>query len=446
MKKQTLIFIPIPAAGHHASMVEMATRLLHHNPSFSATILLIPFHEFPLPSSSTPNPNLSFHELPHIEPPQPNPNETPATFFSILVQLYKPHVKEAISALSGDVLVIDFFATTLIDVADELGILTYIYFTSNAAMLALMLHLPALDEEIHQDFEELKEVLIQVPGLPLIPPRSFPVSIASKKKQSYAWYLYHGKRFLEARGIIVNTFLELEHMTLRSLSKRITNIYSVGPILSMVKREDSHRHECMKWLDEQPEKSVVFLCFGSRGRVGEEQVREMAEGIERSGKRFLWVMKGLEGMLPEGFEERNREKGVVWKESSVPQVEVLSHRAVGGFVSHCGWNSVMESLWFGVPMMTWPLDAEQHMNAWLMVKEWEVGVELRVERGGGVVKKEEVENGIRGLMEERRVRVRVMDMKSVCRRAISDGGSSFVSFEGLVEDILLAKPRVGGGE
>ncbi|KAH7675547.1 UDP-glucuronosyl/UDP-glucosyltransferase protein [Dioscorea alata] len=438
MEKQTLIFIPIPAAGHHASMVELATRLLHHNPSFSATILLIPFHEFPLPSLSTSNPNnLSFYELPHLDPPQPNPNETPATFVSLLVQLYKPQVKEAISALSGDVLVIDFFATTLIDVADEIGIPTYIYFTSNAAMLAVMIHLSILDEEIHQDFEELEEDLIQVPGLPLISPRSLPVSISSKKKQSYAWYLYHGRRFLEARGIIVNTFIELEHMTLRSLSKRITNIYSIGPILSMQKRENC-RHECMKWLDEQPEKSVVFLCFGSRGRFGEEQVKEMAGGIERSGKRFLWVMKGLEGMLPEGFEERNREKGVVWKEN-VPQVEVLSHRAVGGFVTHCGWNSILESLWFGVPMMTWPLYAEQHMNAWLMVKEWGVGVELKVERGGGVVKKEEIENGVRCLMEESNVRVRVMEMMSVCRRAVNDGGSSFASFEGLVKDMLLVK-------
>lgn len=137
----------------------------------------------------------------------------------------------------------------------------------------------------------------------------------------------------------------------------------------------------MKWLDNQPESFVVFLCFGSLGSLSGPQLEELALGIERAGFRFLWSCReppktklvppseyaNFDEALPNGFLERTAGMGLVcgW----VPKVTILAHQAVGGFVSHCGWNSILAGLWHGVPIATWPVYAEQHMYAFEMVNE-----------------------------------------------------------------------------
>ena len=135
--------------------------------------------------------------------------------------------------------------------------------------------------------------------------------------------------------------------------------------------------------------------------------------------------------LPEGFLERTAHRGKIigW----APQVAVLAHQAIGGFVSHCGWNSTLESLWFGVPMATWPLYAEQQLNAFALVKELGLAVDIRMDyrrdwrtkQANGVVTAEEVENGVKKLMsvdEEKREKVR--EMSDDGRKALQIGGSS----------------------
>ncbi|KAL3633839.1 hypothetical protein CASFOL_022601 [Castilleja foliolosa] len=154
-------------------------------------------------------------------------------------------------------------------------------------------------------------------------------------------------------------------MKFQSGDEKSPPVYSVGPILHVDNGDEQNQKydEIMKWLDEQPDSSVVFLCFGSQGCFDEVQVKEIAMALEKSGNRFLWSLRKPTGenrletpgeyenpseILPEGYIERTLSIGKVigW----APQVAVLSHRAVGGFVSHCGWNSTLESLWCGVPM------------------------------------------------------------------------------------------------
>ncbi|XVF71102.1 hypothetical protein PTKIN_Ptkin12aG0008200 [Pterospermum kingtungense] len=181
----------------------------------------------------------------------------------------------------------------------------------------------------------------------------------------------------------------------------------------------------MEWLDKQPPSSVVFLCFGSNGSFGVDQVKEIARALEQGGHRFLWSLRrapdatngttaspidydNVEEVLPEGFLDRTAEIGKIigW----APQVTILGHPSIGGFVSHCGWNSTLESIWFGVPIATWPLFAEQQMNAFELVTELELAVEIKMdykrERLGNeeieIVKAEKIERGIRCLMEQDR--------------------------------------------
>lgn len=136
----------------------------------------------------------------------------------------------------------------------------------------------------------------------------------------------------------------------------------------------------------------------------------------------------LEEILPERFFNRTAKIGLVcgW----VPQVTILAHQAIGGFISHCGWNSILESLWFGVPKATWPVYAGQQMNAFQLVKEFGLAVEIRLDyrEGSDLVLAEELEKGLQLLMDgDDEVRKKVKDMKEKSRTPMMENGSSYKS-------------------
>uniref|UniRef100_A0A2N9IEG8 Uncharacterized protein n=1 Tax=Fagus sylvatica TaxID=28930 RepID=A0A2N9IEG8_FAGSY len=120
------------------------------------------------------------------------------------------------------------------------------------------------------------------------------------------------------------------------------------------------------------------------------------------------------------------------------QVEVLAHKAIGGFVSHCGWNSILESLWHGVPIVTWPIYAEQQLNAFRMVRELGLAVEMRLDyrKGADLVLADEIERAVRGVMDGIEVRKKVKEMGEMARKAVMEGGSSFISIGQLIEDMI----------
>ncbi|KAJ0466253.1 putative isoflavone 7-O-glucosyltransferase [Helianthus annuus] len=173
-----------------------------------------------------------------------------------------------------------------------------------------------------------------------------------------------------------------------------------------------------------------------------EQLKEIAVGLERSGQRFLWVVRNpplesssgakefeLDDILPEGFLTRTKDKGLVVK-NWAPQPAILGHESVGGFVSHCGWNSSLEAVVSGVPMVAWPLYAEQQMNRVYLVEEIKVALWLRMS-ADGFVGAEAVEETVRKLMEGeegRAVREQILEMSGGAKAAVEDGGSSRLDF------------------
>ncbi|KAF2293808.1 hypothetical protein GH714_004961 [Hevea brasiliensis] len=409
MEKAQLVFVLSPAMGHLVSAVEVARLLLNRHDLLSITVLVLNhssvnsgvrnYVESQRASSSTKSNSLRFIDLPK--------DEHESFSFSSLAERQKPHVKEAVlkitqseSSIDSPQLagfVIDMFYTPMIDVANEFGVPSYIFFTSSAASLGFMLYVQKIHDEEKFDPAEFKDSDSELPVPSLVnplPARVMPSPMLSRKQLP---------------------LLEMQE----------------GPILDVRSDGRSNHQEIMQWLDDQPPSSVVFLCFGSMGSFGEDQVKEIACALEHSGYRFLWSLRrppppGLlvspsdyedpQEVLPEGFLDRTTKIGMVmgW----APQVAVLAHPAIGGFVSHCGWNSVLESIWFGVPIATWPIYAEQQFNAFEMVIELGLAVEIKMDYrndSGIIVNCDEIERGIKCLMEhdsEKRKKVKEMSEKS----------------------------------
>jgi hypothetical protein len=458
---EAIVLYPTPAIGHLISMVELAKLILTHNPSLTVHILIAPQ---PYNAGSTApyiaavsatTPSITFHNLPNVElPPTSSPNHETLTFE--LLRLNNPNLHQSLLSISKGyaihALIMDFFCSHALSVATNLNIPGYYFFTSGACCLAYFLYLSTLHRSTTKSFKDL-DTYLDIPGLPLMPSSDSPKPVLDRDDEAYKCFLDCSFSMAKSAGIIVNTFESLEPRVIKAISDGLCvrdgptpPIFCVGPLIaSSNKRDDpATPASCLRWLDLQPSRSVVFLCFGSLVLFSMEQLKEIAIGLERSGLRFLWVVRNpptqdhslavkaqpepdLDLLLPGGFLERTKERGLVVK-SWAPQVAVLNHESVGGFVTHCGWNSVLEAVCAGVPMVAWPLYAEQRLNRVILVEEIGIALPMK-ESESGFVSTAEVEKQVRELMEPesdegRSIRERILSMKNEAKAALCEGGSS----------------------
>ncbi|PWA79737.1 UDP-glycosyltransferase 71E1 [Artemisia annua] len=471
MKTSELVFIPSPGVSHLTPTVELAKLLLARDDRLSVTIIIMKLllgdkHDTGTPVSTD---RLRYIEIPCDESTMALIN--PETFLTAFVEHNKTHVRNIVreNIIESDsvrlaAFVLDMFCMGMADVANEFGVPSYNYFTCGACMLGLMFDLQAKRDEEGHDVTELKDsgLELSIPSfVNPVPAKVLPEPVLDKKGGS-KMFLDLANRFRETKGVIINTFQELESQGveyLLSSSANIPPVFPVGPILNLSKaKNDSKTEEIMTWLNNQPESSVVFLCFGSMGSFSEKQVKEIAIALERSRHRFLWSLRrpqpegsmeqpkeyeNYEEVLPKGFIERTSSVGKVigW----APQTAVLSHPSVGGFVSHCGWNSTLESIWCGVPIAAWPLYAEQQTNAFQLVVELGIAAEIRIDyrsdMGRGIynmtVAAEEIEDGIRRLMNDHEMRNKMKEMKEKSRSAVLEGGSSYASIGNFIDHLNI---------
>lgn len=391
------------------------------------------------------NPSLSFHSLPRATLPSDVRVGSDEDKIVGRARASIPNLRDFLRSTTPSpvALVIDSFCGGALDVGAELGIPTYFFLTTCTASLAFSLHKPVIHDQTTLSFQDLAGAFVHAPGVPPIPVDHLPAFLLDPDSLSTKFFLELPERLCNSQGLIVNSCRSLEPRATDAIvsglctyrGRQTPPLYCIGPLIKP-EETGTERHECLAWLDGQPKARVVFLCFGSLGRFSAEQIKQMAAGLETSGQRFLWVVRrppgdehqpadDLDALFPTGFLHRTKERGLVVM-SWAPQREVLAHGAVGGFVTHCGWNSVLEAVMAGVPMLAWPLYAEQRMNKVFLVEEMQLAVAMEG-YGKEMVDAQEVAAKVRWLIESdggRELRQRTLAAMRLAKEALDDGGES----------------------
>lgn len=262
------------------------------------------------------------------------------------------------------------------------------------------------------------------------------------------------KRYHKYRsGVLFDTCRAIEGPFLDVLAKVNAKQWAIGPFnpVEICKKSTEQRHSCLEWLDNQAPDSVIYVSFGTTTTLTNEQIHSLAVGLENSGHKFVWVLRDAdkgdiftgnsrECQLPKGYEERIRIKGqgMILRDWA-PQLDILGHVSTGGFMSHCGWNSCMESMTMGVPMATWPMHSDQPHNALLVTKVLKIGVVVKdwacSKSSDELVESLTIEKAIKELMASKEIRRRAVQLGTSVKRSVAEGGDSRREFDDFITHI-----------
>ena len=278
------------------------------------------------------------------------------------------------------------------------------------------------------------------------------IRVADRKDPILEFVIEVGDSFHKASAIIFNTCDELENDVMNALYSVFPALYTIGPLPSLL-NQIPHNHlaslgsnlwkedtKCLEWLESKEPESVVYVSFGSITVMTPEQLLEFAWGLANSKKPFLWIIRpdlviGGSFIMSSEFEKEISNRGLI--ASWCPQEQVLDHPSIGGFLTHCGWNSTVESVLAGVPMLCWPFFGDQPINCRYICNIWENGIEIDTN-----VKREEIEKLINELMvgdKGKKMRQNAIELKKKAEENTSIGGCSYMNLDKVITEVLLKK-------
>ncbi|KAJ3695275.1 hypothetical protein LUZ60_000652 [Juncus effusus] len=472
-----IVFFPFLAPGHLLPLAHVARLFALHGTK--CTILTTPINEIAIrpivdQTNKTISVTKSSHHLipitislipfPSLEVGLPVGSESAAQITSFEMQekfieglflLEKPF-KQAMENICPDVIVSDSFFPWSVDVAVRLGIPRLVF--KGEGLLARCtgeMFLRCVNS-LRTDVD-----IVDIPGLPHR--MTFLRMQMMDHHDKLVFALLRGNNDADERsyGEIINSFFDLESDYVVHWQTVIgRRAWLLGPVTlfydELVKKtfikEDisisSHEKEFIDWLDGKHSRSVLYVSFGTLSQLSMAQLREIALGIEASDKSFIMVAK--DDFLPKELEEMTKggKIGMVIR-GWAPQTLILNHEAVGGFVTHCGWNSTIEAVAAGVPMITWPLFSDQFYNEKLIVEVLRVGVAVGVKDYGPnlglkqLVQAETISSVVKRAMgddeEGEGIRQRMKGLKEKAKKAVQEGGSSYIDLEKLIEELMCKR-------
>nr|XP_015890281.2 soyasapogenol B glucuronide galactosyltransferase-like isoform X2 [Ziziphus jujuba var. spinosa] len=456
-----IFFFPLPTPGHMIPMVEEARVFAKHG----VDVTIIRIHTFPFPSAEVGLPDgiENFNNITSME-------MTRALAHAL--QLLRKPIEQLFHDMRPDCIVTDTFYPWTLDVANKLGIPRLGF--RGSSYISLCAEYCIKKYETHKSTES---DVVLIPGLPH--------NVEMMISKIPDWMITtkdftHRMDFLrdceqKSYGMLMNSFHDLENDFEDHFNSMGYKAWSIGPVSLWVNKDATHKadryninsgidgaqgHEVIDWLNSKENNSVLYVGFGSLTKLPATQIDEIAHGLEASGHPFIWVVRKKDNVeygeaFQEGFEERMKEiKRDYIIRGWAPQVLILDHPAIGGLVTHCGWNSVLEGVNAGLPMITWPMFAEQFYNEKLLIDVLRIGVAVGVkewrewgEEGTAVVSRAQVEKAVRLLMgegeEAAELRKRVRKLRDGAKKAVEIGGSSYNSLMALIDELKSLKINKG---
>ncbi|XP_042485389.1 7-deoxyloganetin glucosyltransferase-like [Macadamia integrifolia] len=472
-KKFHAVCIPAPAQGHINPMLKVA-KLLHHR-GFHITFVNTEFIYKRILKSRGPDsvkglPDFQFETIPDGLPPSDIDanQDVPALFQSTSTTCLVPF-RKLLSKLNttADIppvscIVSDGIMSFTLEAAEVIGVPEVLFWPTSACSFLGCMHYPHLMERGLTPLKDssylingyLDTPIDWIPGMKDIRLRDITSFVRTTDPNDIMLNFIKDEavRAKKAAAVILNTFDALEHNALKALSVMLPRVYSIGPLqllLNQIQDDGSksigfmnlwrEEPECLNWLNLKEPGSVLYVNFGSVTVITPQQLVEFAWGLANSEQNFLWIIRpglveGDSAVLPSEFVTRTKERGIL--ASWCPQEEVLNHPAVGCFLTHSGWNSTLESICGGVPVLCWPFFADQLTICRYSCVHWGIGDEINND-----VKREDVEVNVREMMVGERgkvMKMKAMEWKKRAEEAIAPGGSSNVHFDEVVNQVLLA--------
>ncbi|KAJ9684459.1 hypothetical protein PVL29_016765 [Vitis rotundifolia] len=355
-------------------------------------------------------------------------------------------------------IIADGLMSFAIDVANEVGLPVIIFRTISACSFWAYFSLPQLIEAGEVPFRggDMDRLVASVPGMEgFLRRRDLPSCCRVKDVDDPDLQnpMKNTRQTHRAHAQVINTFDDLEGPILSQIRNHCPRTYTIGPLHALLKSKLATEtstsqssssfweedRSCIPWLDRQPSKSVIYVSFGSLAIITKEELREFWHGLVNSGSRFLWVIrpdalvgKDEERQTPAELLGGTKDRGYVvgW----APQEEVLKHPAVGGFLTHSGWNSTLESIVEGLPMICWPYFADQQVNSRFVSHVWKLGMDMK-----DSCDRVTVEKMVRDLMKEKRDEfMNAADtLATLAKKCVGEGGSSSCNLNSFIEDIRM---------
>lgn len=438
------LILPYPAQGHMNPMIQFSKRLIEKG----VKITLITVTSF---WKAISNKNLTSIDVESISDGYDEGGllaaESLEDYKETFWRVGSQTLSELLHKLSSsenppNCVIFDAFLPWVLDVGKSFGLVGVAFFTQSCSVNSVYYH-------THEKLIELpltqSEYLL--PGLPKLAPGDLPSFLY--KYGSYPGYfdivVNQFANIGKADWILANSIYELEPEVVDWLVK-IWPLKTIGPsVPSMlldkrlkddkeygVSLSDPNTEFCIKWLNDKPKGSVVYASFGSMAGLSEEQTQELALGLKDSKSYFLWVVRECDqSKLPKGFVESSK-KGLIvtW----CPQLLVLTHEALGCFVTHCGWNSTLEALSIGVPLIAMPLWTDQVTNAKLIADVWKMGVRAVADEKE-IVRSETIKNCIKEIIETEKgneIKKNALKWKNLAKDSVDEGGRSDKNIEEFV--------------
>uniref|UniRef100_A0A5B7C052 Glycosyltransferase n=1 Tax=Davidia involucrata TaxID=16924 RepID=A0A5B7C052_DAVIN len=378
-------------------------------------------------------------------------------FMAALLHVFSAHAEEAVAKIlrseppqSVSCLIADTFFVWPSKIAKKFGLKYISFWTEPALVFTLYYHVDLLRKNGHFGCNDAREDTIDyIPGVRPIDPTDM-TSYLQESDTSTVCHQIIFTAFKDVKGadfVLCNTVQELEPETISALQAEMP-FYAVGPIFptgftkSSVATSLWSETDCTSWLDTKPHGSVLYVSFGSYAHVTKNDLVEIAHGLSLSKVSFVWVLRpdivssDDADPLPVGFKEEIHDRAMI-----IPwccQIKVLAHQAIGGFLTHCGWNSILESIWCEIPLLCFPLLTDQFTNRRLVVDDWMVGINLSDKKR---ITREEVSKNINRLMSGKsgdEFKKKTKEVKKKLENATTGGGSSEENMDKFIEDLKVS--------